>query len=38
MLSPALFSMFVIMAILTTLATTPILQVLTPSGTAGNCR
>jgi Kef-type K+ transport system membrane component KefB len=37
-LSPALFSMFVIMAILTTLATTPILQVLTPSGTAGNCR
>lgn len=36
-LSPALFSMFVIMAILTTLATAPILQVLTPSRTAGNC-
>jgi Kef-type K+ transport system membrane component KefB len=35
-LSPALFSMFVIMAILTTLATTPILQVLTPSRTAAN--
>ena len=35
-LSPALFSMFVIMAILTTLATSPILQVLTPSRTAGN--
>ena len=35
-LSPALFSMFVIMAILTTLATAPILQVLTPSRTAGN--
>jgi Kef-type K+ transport system membrane component KefB len=35
-LSPALFSMFVIMAILTTLATAPILQVLTASRTAGN--
>jgi Kef-type K+ transport system membrane component KefB len=34
-LSPALFSMFVIMAILTTLATTPILQALTPPRTAG---
>ena len=34
-LSPALFSMFVIMAILTTLATTPILQLLTPPRTAG---
>jgi Kef-type K+ transport system membrane component KefB len=35
-LSPALFSMFVMMAILTTLATTPILQALTRSKSAGN--
>jgi len=35
-LSSALFSMFVIMAILTTLATTPILQALTQTKSAGN--
>jgi Kef-type K+ transport system membrane component KefB len=35
-LSPALFSMFVMMAILTTLATTPVLQALTRSKTTGN--
>ena len=33
-LSPALFAMFVLMAIVTTLATTPILQVLMRRGRA----
>jgi Kef-type K+ transport system membrane component KefB len=37
LLSPTLFTMFVVMAIVTTLATAPILRVLTPNvpGTAG---
>jgi Kef-type K+ transport system membrane component KefB len=34
-LSPALFTMFVMMAVITTLATTPILQMLTPSRVPG---